>query len=149
MDDKKFKDMDQSMMKKMESVRQQQISEGMLKGFSASVERRITHRSSSQTSVVGRGTAAFWAPALAVMVLASVAVLRSPIAPSFLASEKGEVFLAEAVSNSQDLQDDLAVLGELGVLDEYEDIEALAEDEALFEENVELSKVWGKMSAIG
>ena len=135
MKDKDFKKMDESMMKKMESLRQQQISEGMLKGFSASVERRlpgrqagITHRSSSQTSVVGRSTRV-WAPALAVMVLASVAVLRSPIAPSS--------------------QDDLAVLGELGVLDEYEDIEALAEDEALFEESVELSKVLGKMSSIG
>ena len=44
MKDKDFKKMDESMMKKMESLRQQQISEGMLKGFSASVERRLPGR---------------------------------------------------------------------------------------------------------
>ena len=145
MDDKKFKDMDQSMMKKMEPLREQKISEGMLKGFSASVERRI----SANVPKHHRAFQLAWAPAMAVMVLASVAVLRSPIAPSFLASDKSEVQLAEAVITSEGNQDDMAALSELGVLDEYEDIESLAEEEALLEEGVEISKNLWSTAAIG
>ena len=131
MDDKKFEEMDRSLMKKTESLREQKISEGMLKGFSTSVERRIS------ADVPRRRTAPrlAWAPALAVMVLASVAVLRSPVAPSFLASEKTtEVEPAQTAVSAEDVQEDIAVLNELGALDEFEDIESMAEDEAWMEE---------------
>ena len=41
MSDKKFEKMDEQMMQSMKTLREKEVSEGILKGFSASVERRI------------------------------------------------------------------------------------------------------------
>ena len=97
------------MMKKMEPLREQKISEGMLKGFSTSVERRLTRSAEIvERKPVGRF---ILVPTFAVMLLASVAVLRSPV---------HEIQLAQAVAPADEVQDDIAILSELGVLDEYE-----------------------------
>ena len=138
MDADKFKEMDQSLMKSTQSLREQKISEGLLKGFSASVERRISGPllRSPKASFEGRARLV-WVPALAVMVLASVAVLRSPVQ---------EIQLAQAVVVSADeVQEDIDILSELGVLDEYEDAELL---DGLLDENVELTKNVSNNSAL-
>ena len=139
MDDKKFKEMDRSLMEKTESLREQKISEGMLKGFSASVERRISPAAESERKPAGR---LVWVPTLAVMVLASIAVLRSPVAPDH------EIQLAQAVTQTDDVQEEIAVLNELGVLDEVEDVDLLGADEELFDENTELTENIGSYSAL-
>ena len=129
MDDKDFKKMDEMMMKKMEPLREQKVSDGMLRGFSASVERRLASPAeASERKPAGR---LIWVPTLAVMLLASVAVLRSPV---------HEIQLAQAVVPADELQDDIAVLSELGVLDEYEDNELLAEEDALLDGSMELTQ---------
>ena len=129
MDDKKFKEMDQSLMKKMEPLREQRISEGMLKGFSASVERRLSGAGeTAERKPAGR---LVWVPTLAVMVLASVAVLRSPV---------HEIQLAQAIAPAEEVQEEIAVLSELGVLDEYEDSEFLVGEDALLDGSMELTQ---------
>ena len=155
MKDKDFKEMDQSLMKRTEPLREQKISEGILKGFSASVERRLPDR---QAGISGGSTALqwksarrlVWVPTFAVMVLASVAVLRSPIAPSLIsARDTQEIQLAQAVAPADEMQDEIAVLTELGVLDEAEDADLLGEEELLLDENMELTKNVTSSSAIG
>ncbi len=137
MDDKKFKEMDQSLMKKMESLREQKVSEGMLRGFSTSVERRISMGAQvAERRPVG---GLLWVPVLAVMVMASVVVLRSPVQ---------DIQLAQAVAPASDMEDEIAVLAELGVLDEFEDAELLAEDGALLDENIELTQGRAGFSAL-
>jgi hypothetical protein len=137
MDAEKFKEMDQSLMKKMEPLREQKVSEGMLKGFSASVERRIA----GGAQVVERKPAGrlLWVPVLAVMVMASVIVLRSPVQ---------NIELTQAVTPADEMQDEIAVLAELGVLDEYEDAELLTDEEALLDENMELTQNRGGFSTL-
>ncbi len=139
MDDKKFKEMDQSLMKSTQSLREQKISEGLLKGFSASVERRLSGPllRSPKASFEGRGLV--WVPTLAVMVLASVAVLRSPVQ---------EIEIAQAVVSAEEVQEDLDVLSELGVLDEYEDADLLGGENALLDENMELTQKIKSISAL-
>ena len=130
MDERKFKEMDQSLMKKMEPLREQRISEGMLRGFSASVERRLSGPAQSAArKPVGR---LVWVPTLAVMLLASVVVLKSPV---------HEIQLAQAVTPTDEVQDDIAILSELGVLDEYEDADLLGE-------SMELTKNTANNSAL-
>ena len=109
MNDKDFKKIDELMMKKMEPLREQKISEGMLKGFSTSVERRLI----GSAEIIERKRAGRFilVPTLAVMLLASVVVLKAPV---------HEIQLAQAVAPADEVQDDIAILSELGVLDEYE-----------------------------
>jgi len=137
MDDKKFKEMDQSWMKKMEPLREQRISEGMLKGFSTSVERRLAGPAEIiQRKPVGRFVLV---PTLAVMLLASVAVLRSPV---------HEIQLAQAVAPADEVQEDIAVLSALGVLDEYGDNELLADEDALLDGSMELTQARSEFSSL-
>ncbi len=139
MDDKKFKEMDQSLMKKTEALREQKISEGMLKGFSTSVERRISGSAESERKPAGR---LVWVPALAVMVLASVAVLRSPV------TSDQEIQLAQAVTQTDDVQEEIAVLSELGVLDEVEDADLLSDEDALLDGDTELTQKLENISVL-
>ena len=74
-----------------------------------------------------------------VMVLASVAVLRSPIQ---------EIQLAQAVVSPEDVQDDITVLSELGVLDEYENADLLSGEDALMDEGMELTQNNRSFSAV-
>ena len=136
MDDKKFKEMDQSLMKKMEPLREQKVSEGMLKGFSTSVERRLSGPAQAERKPAGR---LVWVPMLAVMVMASLVVLRSPVQ---------NVQLAQAVTAADEMQDEIAVLSELGVLDEYEDADLLTGEDALLDENMELTQSRSSFSAL-
>lgn len=120
MKDKEFKNLDEAMMKSMASLREQKVSEGMLKGFSASVERKIQPDS---TPVVqhARRWAPVWVPTLAVMVLASVAVLRAPVE------------LAQMVS-SDEIQNEVAILKELGALTDEEEATVLGDELELYED---------------
>ena len=139
MDDKEFKKIDELMMKKMEPLREQRVSEGMLKGFSTSVERRISGPvRSPAASFEGRGRL-LWVPVLAVMVLASVVVLRSPVQ---------NIQLAQAIAPAAEVEDEIAVLAELGVLDEFEDAELLAEEDVFLDENMELTQSRSVFSAL-
>jgi len=144
MNDKNFKKMDESWMKKMEPLRDKEVSEGMLKGFSASVERRIA---SNEAPLAKHGPAfrPIWAPVAVVMVLASFIVLRSPIVPS---PSLVQVELAQATSSSaDDVQEEIEVLKELGVWDEVED-ETMLEPEEWMDADLELTRIEGSQSGI-
>ena len=73
MKDEQFKEMDEKFMSQMKPLRDQRVSEGMLKGFSASVERRLTLR--QETPRRSTAVSFAWAPVMAVLVIGSVAWL--------------------------------------------------------------------------
>lgn len=151
MDDKNFKKMDESWMKKMAPLRDKKISEGILKGFSASVERRLPAGrqgiASNETPLVKHQLVfrPIWAPVAAVMVLASFIVLRSPItlSPSPVPME-----LAQVTSGSaDDVQEEIEVLKELGVWDEVED-ETMLNTEEWMDMDLELTRIEGSQVGI-
>ena len=108
----KFKKLDEQWMKSMKPVREKQVTDGILKGFSVSVERRILAK--KEASLSGRrAVSPVWVPVLAVMVLASLAVLRSPVAPP--------VEYAELDNKTTDVEEDIAVLKELGAWTDQDD----------------------------
>ena len=140
MDDKKFKKLDDAWMNKTASLREKKVSEGMLKGFSTSVERRIAADevpTSKRTPVLRP----VWASVAAVMVLASLVVLRTPVGSNFLSSTvSGPVELAQATPGSaEELQEEIEVLKELGVWDEIEDETVLGVGE-LMDADLELTR---------
>lgn len=127
MNDKEFKKMDEAMMKSMTPLREQKVSQGMLKGFSASVERKIQSSAAPAAAPVRRW-APIWVPTLAVMILASVVVLRSPVTttqPVTFLSAPTE--LAQLVS-SEEIQSDVALLKELGELTDEEEATVLGDE---------------------
>lgn len=126
MNDRQFHEMDEAWIKKTKTMREKEISDGMLKGFAASVERRIT----AKGDALGHKTPAWraaWVPVMAVLVLASVVVLRLPDrqagSPStsniHLTSSNPSLELAQAVlDDEQLLQEEMEILQELGVWEE-------------------------------
>lgn len=151
MNDKNFKKMDESWMKKMEPLRGKEVSEGMLKGFSASVERRLPAGrqgiASNEVPLTKQAPAfrPIWAPVAAVMVLASFIVLRSSIVPS---PSPVPMELAQATSSSaDDVQEEIEVLKELGVWDEIED-ETMLNPEEWMDMDLELTRIEGSQIGI-
>ncbi len=120
MNDKNFKKMDEEWMKKMSPIRDKEVSEGILKGFSASVERRLVPEeltSAKRRSVFARA----WAPAMAIMVLASLVVLRSPITNQGNSADTAQ-------GSEYDIQDEIEMLKEIGAWGETEDETVLGAD---------------------
>ena len=137
MDDKQFKKIDERMMKAMKPLREREVSEGMLKGFSASVERRIAANNAPRETSAPR---LVWAPAAVAMVFALFVVLKSPVQSSFQLQPLGTptMELAQLVSE-EEIQDDVAVLMELGEIDS-EDSDVLGSDEDALAADMELSQ---------
>ncbi len=115
MNDQEFKKSDEAMMKKMEPLRSKEVSEGMLRGFSASVERRISTRSAQHE----KPARAVWAPAAVMAVFVLFVVLKS-----------GPVLETAQSVSEREIQEEIALLNELGELDE-EGGETLLEDGGL------------------
>lgn len=144
MNDKQFQKSDKHWMAVMKPVREKQISEKILHGFAASVIRKIEGAGEQPKQKPWQVWAL--APVLAVMVLASTLVLRTPVLPGILDADTSmleELELAEALvseTQSDSIQEELNVLSELGVLDEYEDLELLGSDALLLDQDTELSR---------
>ncbi len=126
MNDKQFHEMDQTLMNKIKPLRDKKISDGILKGFSMSVERRISAK--EEVAPVRKSTFlnAAWVPAFAMVLIASFIVLRSPILPTSPVQ-----YAQVAAASSEDVQDEIEVLKELGVWDEVEDGAAIGDEEVL------------------
>jgi hypothetical protein len=145
MDDRKFKEMDQSLMKKTEDLRQRKISEGILRGFAASVERRIEARKEAAHRPAAR---LVWAPALVMASFALFVVLKTPIQTGWqIPGQAPSLELAQMVSD-EDIQDELALLIELGELEEGADSDLLGAEEELLAADMELSQKTGLTSAM-
>ena len=98
MSDEHFEKADEKMMEAMKTVREKRVSDGILKGFSASVERRILAKEQAGPRPKPAYRAA-WVPVLAVMVLASLVALRTPVGVS---------------TETTDVEDEIAALKEVG-----------------------------------
>ena len=109
MNDKEFKKMDEAWMDKMAPLREKTISEGMLKGFATSVERRIAEPNVPVRKAPALGA---FVPAFAVILIASAVILRSPVYPTYITGTGVSVQLAQLPAVLE-LQDEFDVLHEL------------------------------------
>ena len=133
MNEEQFKKMDQQWMKATKDVREKKISDGILKGFSTSVERRILG-AESRTS---KHPALAWVPAMAVLVIASVVVLRSPMMFQPTALIPPTVDYAQ-LPDAENIDAEIAALKEVGAWSDADDALLGAGDEAEMED-LELS----------
>ena len=120
MSDKNFKDMDQKLMAAMKELREKEVSDGILKGFSASVERRLLARKRPEVSSKRLWSPA-WAPVLAVMVLASAVVLRSPVVLLAPSGPQPVEYAQLDPSKPTDIEEEIAALSELGAWSDEDD----------------------------
>ena len=112
MNEKSFKEMDEALMKKTAPLREKKVSEGILRGFSASVERRI---GSDKPAPRKARAVPVWAPALAMMLLAAVVAVRLPVHPSVTGEQAGQNVQETSV------EEEVAALKELGAWNEEDD----------------------------
>lgn len=122
MSEQHFEKMDQEWMKSTKDLREKKVSDGILKGFSASVERRIL----SQEQAPKRSALRAWVPAMAVLVIASVVVFRSPILSTPFAPVLKTTDYAQLDDNEEmDVEEEIAALTELDAWSEEDDAENL------------------------
>ena len=125
MRDEQFKKMDEQWMKATEELREKKVSEGILKGFSTSVERRLAGETPRSKPV--RTLA--WIPAMAVLVIASVVVLRSPMPVDYA-----------RLPETDNLDEEIAALKAVGAWNEADEAVLGVEEEAQWED-LELSGI--------
>ena len=134
MSDEYFEKMDEKLMSSMKPLREKEVSEGMLKGFSASVERRILGEQETKKAPRLIFSPA-WAPALAVMVLASLVVLRSPIMPAPVSHSASSAEHAEFKGNKEmNVEEEISALKELGAWSDEDDTLLGAQDDLTAQE---------------
>ena len=119
-----FEKMDQEWVKSTQDIREKKVSEGILKGFSTSVERRIVLNKQSSK----RSFSPSFVPAMAVLIIASAVVLRSPMLSTPLAPISKNVDYAQ-LYDAENVGNEIAALKEMGVWTD--------EDDALLGENGE------------
>ncbi len=125
MSDKKFERMDEQWMKATKDLREKKVSDGMLKGFSTSVERRIL----SKEQFAKRAWSPAWVPAMAVLVIAFAAVLHLPQSVDYA-----------QLPNTASVDDEIAVLKEVGAWNDEDEALLGVGDEAGMED-LELSNL--------
>ena len=135
MSEQHFEKMDQEWIKATQELREKKVSDGILKGFSASVERRIL----SHKQTPHRAASPAWAPAMIVLVIASVVVLRTPMLSTPFAPIVKTVDYAQ-LQNTENVNDEIAALKELGVWNEEDEVLLGAADAELLED-LELSSL--------
>ena len=146
MDDKKFKKMDEKMMKAMEPLRSKEVSPGILKGFSASVERKIAAAQEEVPSA--RPARLVWAPAAVMAALALFVVIQTPIKGGWQGVSFTPALELAQLTSEQDIQEELSVLIELGELDEEAGIDLLGAEDELVLEGIELTQKTGQISVL-
>ena len=134
MTDEHFETMDEKLMSAAKTLREKEVSEGMLKGFSASVERRILAKQQTERSP----RTAFspgWVPAAAVMVLASLVALRLPTEPVSSVSQTNDH--VQPSNRETDVEDEIAALKELGVWSDEDEAAIGMSEESTSDESME------------
>ena len=135
MNEKQFEKMDNEWMKATKDVREKKVSDGILKGFSASVERRILgaeSRTSKRPAPAWPAGRLAWVPAMAVLVIASVVVLRSPMMFQPTALIPPTVDYAQ-LPDTENIDAEIAALKEVGAWNDADDALLGAGDEAEME----------------
>ena len=131
MSDQDFEKMDQQWMKSTQELREKKVSDGILKGFSASVERRLAAKEEAPRRV----RALAWAPALAVMVIASAIALRSPQTVDYA-----------QLPEEDSINEEISALKEVGAWSEADDALLGTDEETM--EDLELSDLGGNQANI-
>ena len=137
MSEKQFEKMDEQWMKSTKDLREKKVSDGILKGFSASVERRIA----SEPQAPKRARALVWVPAMAVVVIASAVVLRTPTLSQPTAIAPQTVDYAQ-LPDTDNIDEEIAALKEVGAWNDADDVLLGAGEEADMED-LELSNRTG------
>ena len=128
MNDKDFEKLDEQMMKASEPLRDKPVPQGILRGFAASVERRLP--AGCQTPAMRRIFSPMLVPVFAVMILASLVVLRSPT-----------LEYAQLSDAEMDFDVEIQTLKDLGAWDDNDD-SLLGGDESVIQD-LELSSQSG------
>lgn len=123
-----FEEMDKDWKDRTRPLREHKVSPELMKGFSASVERRL--KGESETSPARSGWAGWrpLVPVMAVLVVASALVLRYPVWQSSVMRSPASMNLATAVT---DVADEVAALRALGVWTEEDERSVGSADETL------------------
>ena len=120
MKDDAFKKMDRAWMNRLKSLREKELPHGALKGLSASVEARIREKQATK-GLEPRRFKIFipvLVPSLAVLIIASVIVLRPP---SVLRDSLAPVGFIPFASEPAAISTEIAALRELGMWTEKDE----------------------------
>ena len=123
MDDNSFDQMDKQWAEKLKGLDDRPVSPEILKNFSADVETKIRERERQKwasSPAVGRQVA-LWAPAFAVILVASIWVLRLP------------VILNQTSSSPLDITEEIVALKEVGAWTEADDATIGVQDDSALE----------------
>jgi len=130
-----FEKIDPGLMRELTDLRQKKVPAEILKGFSASVERRILaneEEKRSPSATPAKTLVPMWAPALIVLILACTVVLKSPLkvmkTPSLSPPET-----TQQVSPSE-ISDEISALRELGAWTEEDDNAVVPAEENMLAE---------------
>ena len=143
MSKQQFEKMDEQWMKATKDLREKKVSDGILKGFSASVERRIL---AAEPQAPKRVRTLAWVPAMAVLVIASVVVLRTPLLSQPTAIVAQKVDYAQ-LPDTDNIDEEIAALKEVGAWSDADDALLGTGDEAQMED-LELSNLAAQQTNI-
>ena len=125
MNDEHFKNMDESWMRDLKKLREEKISPELLKGFSASVKARILQEETKKALRTRpspfRWFVPVWVPTLAVLVIASAVVLKSPV------DLKSARTARTASANISEVNEEIEALSQVGAWTEDDEDEVAGE----------------------
>ena len=134
MNEQQFEKMDEQWMKSTKELREKKVSDGILKGFSTSVERRLT---AAGEPAPKRVWTLAWVPAMAVLVIASSVILKSPQLSQPTALMPQTVEYAQ-LPDTDSINEEIAALKEVGAWNDADDA-LLGDTEEAGMEDLELS----------
>ena len=136
-----FEETDAFFMKKLENTRAKKTPPGLMRNFSAGVEARLMEgqrKADRPQPVLRPSWVPVFAPALAVLCLVAVFVVKSPGIFKMAPSASSMVQLA-SVPAAADISDEIAMLKELGAWNEEDEKSAGITDDAAASETPEVS----------
>ncbi len=118
-----FDQQDKSLMERLKAVREQKVPPAIMKGFSASVEKRIREKQPSLEIQFKpkRSWVRAWVPVMTVLVIGSILVLRLPIGMRGMPVAPTNQTVELAQANSNQLTDEIAALTEVGAWTEEDE----------------------------
>jgi len=129
MSNERFKELDESWMRDLKNLREEKISPERLKGFSASVRARILEEETKKALRTRpnpfRWLLPVWVPTLAVLVIASAVVLKSPAGQTPYAPSAKTSHVASA--NVSEVSEEIEALRQVGAWSEDDEDEVAGE----------------------
>ena len=138
-----FEEMDKEWDQALRSQREQKVPDPILKGFSASVERRIRSEVPAKRAAAGWDWRRWFSPAIvptfAVLIIGFAIVTRLPLTADRPQPRESAMQLAQVPHPTDEISEEIAALRELGAwTDEDEQVAGVSTEQVLGE--IELSQ---------